>query len=479
MSTPDRGVFLLPTRRRLDKLARFLESAAATGCKTPIVLIVWAEEYRELQKEYNELIIRYNLTLLLTPFDGGAAYKCQYAYEQNRLNKPDQFDWFGFVSDDYVCETPNWDQRLAAQITGWNVVSCDDKWQAPKRIIGAILWSRALIEAVGFLALPNSQHWYWDDVWEVLGRATQCWQCDMSVVVRHANAALSARPVDETTERLALLVKNDALAFDVWKSTQRDAAIRRIENLMSERGVKMQKIDLSAYRLMIASPCMRGWYHRSYTKSLVQTFMALKQWGAHVDWFDLPNASDLVLARSALFSAFQRSSFTHYLSIDDDMGWSAVDIARMLMLNRDFIAAAGPAKSFDRRFACSNMDTFGRPLPINVEPETGVAHLTHVGGAFVMISKNCADRMAASYQDLMFLDANSQECYGVYHPFTLNKRHIGEDYAFCERWRHIGGEIHVLSSVNLQHSGDWTFEGRYDEFVVDQMAKLERESKES
>lgn len=156
MSTPDRGVFLLPTRRRLGKLARFLESAVATGCKTPIVLIVWAEEYRELQKEYNELIIRYNLTLLLTPADGGAAYKCQYAYEQNRLNKPDQFDWFGFVSDDYVCETPNWDQRLAAQITGWNVVSCDDKWQAPKRIIGAILWSRALIEAVGFLALPNS-----------------------------------------------------------------------------------------------------------------------------------------------------------------------------------------------------------------------------------------------------------------------------------------------------------------------------------
>lgn len=474
MSSVDKGLFLLPTRRRLDKLAKFFASYRATGATARGVLIVDGKEYSELCVQYDALLPP-GWDVWTTSKDGGAAYKCQTWLEQTTY----VYDWIGFLSDDYEAKTFEWDKALAAQITGWNVVSSNDEWQAPKRMIGAILWSTDYLHAVGFLAIPGTQHHYWDDVHEIIGKATGCWTVDMDVVVSHRHASLEIKPVDSTTSRLADLIKDDARLFDKWRIEERDKAIERVLKLMGEKGVPIETIDLKGIRLMISTPCSSGKYHRTYVKSLLQTVLALRQYGAHVDWFDHPNSSDLLLARSNLFAAFYRSSFTHWLAIDDDMGWNFMDVVRMIKLDREFIAAAGPSKSEEPRFAVSNQDDFGRALPTQVEGSTRVMHATHVGGAFVMINRSCAEKMVAAYGDLEFLDAQKQSCWGLYHSYIINRRHVGEDFAFSERWRKLGGRIDVLTTVRLQHSGDKTWDGVLFEWMQDKFQEAQARENEN
>lgn len=476
MSTVDKGLFLLPTRRRLDKLAKFFESYRATGATAHGCLIVYQHEYSEFCKEYDELLPP-GWSVWVTYEDGGAARKCQQWWESfGDMPKP---EWVGFLSDDYICETPGWDTKLAEQITGWNVVSCDERWQSPKRLAGAILWSTPLIEAVGFLALPGTQHFHWDDVWEVLGKLTGCWQCDMSVVVEHKHSSLEIKPIDSTTLRLADLVKDDGKIFDEWRITGRDKAMERVLALMVERGVAMEKIDLTGLRIMISTPCGSNRYHRTYVKSLLQTILALKQYGAHVDWFDFPGSSDLPWARANLFATFRRSNFTHWFQPDDDIGWDFMDVVRLLKLDREFIAAAGRAKSDDERYAVASQDEFGHSLPVNIEAATGIMHATHIGGAFVMINQACAEKMVAAYGDLEFLDSNKQSCWGLYHPYVKNRRHIGEDFAFCARWTAIGGRIDVLTTVRLQHSGDKTYEGVLGDWLLNKVLDAQARENEN
>jgi hypothetical protein len=478
MSTVEKGVFLLPTRRRLDKLREFFEAARAAGTTAKIVLIVCKEEYDEFLPAYAALISEFQVRVFLSDLDGGAAYKCQswwewYCKYEHELNP---HEWVGFLSDDYTPVTPEWDRRLAEQIKGWNVVSCDDGWQSPKRLAGAILWSVPLIEAMGFLAIPGTQHHYWDDPWEIVGATTQCWQCDMSVLVRHRHSSLEAKPIDSTTARLAELVKDDGRLFDDWRQNQRDATVERINALMDSMGMKKRKIDLSHIKLLICSPCGSGRYHRTYVKSMLKTFAAFRQYGATVDWHDHPFASDPPFARAMLFGAFWRSSFTHMLQVDDDMEWNFIDLVRMLWLDREFVAAAGPAKVDEPRFAVSSADEFGNPIPPRVEAETNVMHATHVGGAFVLINRSCAEKMVAAYGDLEFLDNSGQSTWGLYHPYVRNRKHVGEDFAFCERWRAIGGRVDVLTDVALGHSGDKTWTGRLSDWMIEKFQEAQEQA---
>jgi len=87
-----------------------------------------------------------------------------------------------------------------------------------------------------------------------------------------------------------------------------------------------------------------------------------------------------------------------------------------------------------------------------------------IGGAFVMITRSCVERMANAYPELAFhMEENSPPEFALYDPLIAEidgKRwRFGEDYSFCWRWRKIGGKIYVLPNVKLQHTGAHCFEG--------------------
>lgn len=214
--------------------------------------------------------------------------------------------------------------------------------------------------------------------------------------------------------------------------------------------------------VQFATPCGDSRYDREYVKSFHNTACVLIELGAKVDWAEFPGCADLPLARSKLFGNFLRSSHTHFMMLDSDMGWSYHDVVRMLLHKKDFIAAAGRKKNEKLEFACNNCDDESNLLPIITDPETGLIECTDVGMAFAMISKECAQKMADAYPDLVFDGDERTLEYDLFHPRIIGtapkRRRLSEDFAFCHRWRAIGGKIHLMPEVVLQHAGRavWT-----------------------
>lgn len=225
--------------------------------------------------------------------------------------------------------------------------------------------------------------------------------------------------------------------------------------------------DLSEFSLLVVVPVYEGKLEAEFYRSLRETEKLLESYGAKVYYLENRHCADIHLARNMLFGAFRRHEFaTHMIMIDSDMDWNPKDVAYMLMLKRDLIAAAGPRKRYPIDFAFQLCDDQSREIPLYHEVETNVAEVSGVGAAFMMISKDCANKMVASYPDLEWDAGENHIEHAVFDPLLINvgreypRRRLSDDYAFCHRWRKIGGKVEVMLDVELGHTGAHRFSGR-------------------
>lgn len=225
------------------------------------------------------------------------------------------------------------------------------------------------------------------------------------------------------------------------------------------------RIDLSPFNLLICIPIGDGKPNDIFNVSLEQTRAMFREYGGDMDVFKVKYVADVAFARSKLLGAFHRDKkFTHMMFIDSDQGWSAVDIAYLLLLNRDFIGAVSCKKVYPLEFAYQLLDDHSKPIPLYHEIETNVAEIPYIGGAFVMLSRNCVDRMVSSYPELAYDMPDNVVEYALFDPIIINvpnapKRRLSEDFAFCHRWSKIGGTVYCKMDVTLQHEGNHVFTG--------------------
>lgn len=455
MIDPQKGAWLLPSRGRPDALRRFFAACDATAATTHgIVICDGNEEYCRIDPPSSWRIWSVPEADCFADAMKSGLSIIRSMYEP---------DWVGWLADDNIPETPNWDTKLVGRLKGWNVVNSDDGWQSRSdtqrgRLHGAVVWSGDLLRAVGYMFPPGLKHMFTDTVWEHLGRETGCWQTDMSVMVRHAHASLTGEE-DETTRRNNSFYADDERVFAEWCRISRARAVERIFALMEEYGSKIALPDLSGHSVMIATPTGSGRYERSYMKAWRATIDLLRDCKVKVDWIEMPYCADLALSRAKLMGTFIRSSYSHLMMIDDDMGWRPWDVVRLLQAKRDFIAAAGPMRQGYPINYCVNFAAGGVQAHSGGELEA-----EKVGGAFVLLSRRCVEQMAAAYPDLEAVTTdNGLPDVFLFDPVFVEsggKRwRFSEDYSFCWRWRQIGGKIYVLPDVPLDHSGPHTFSG--------------------
>lgn len=221
--------------------------------------------------------------------------------------------------------------------------------------------------------------------------------------------------------------------------------------------------DFSGVNLCIATPSHDGKYEGAFMKALHRTAIEIERLGGKCDFFDFPYCADISLARARMFGKFYRSQHTHMITIDADMGWQPEDVVRMILLDREFIAAAGPKKQYPLKFACNFTNDAGQPLPMEEEVQTGVVRVSEVGLAFALIKRSAAEKMVAAYPELAFDVEDGSVDYDLFQPMIENRRRFAEDYGWCRRWAKIGGKIELLSTVRLTHTGSHTFVGALSE----------------
>jgi hypothetical protein len=187
-------------------------------------------------------------------------------------------------------------------------------------------------------------------------------------------------------------------------------------------------------RLCVATPS-RGWLHGEYTAGLLSldTF----------DWLHLPG-SNLPVQRDALTMGFLRSTATHMLCIDSDIGWRAEHVSALLETGKPAISATYCEK------------TATRDLPVRlVDGEEGpVVRAEFVPGGFLLLERSAIERVADSRRHLAYCAPDGSTAISLWEPGIHDGEYDSEDFAFCRFLRSAGVEVWLHREVVVTHYGE-------------------------
>jgi hypothetical protein len=170
------------------------------------------------------------------------------------------------------------------------------------------------------------------------------------------------------------------------------------------------------------------------------------------------NESLIHRARNRILADFLDSACSHLVFIDADIGFSGRDVLRLVAHDKPLVGATYAKKNRHR------YDPAFHALPHGVVV-TGneLVEIQCLPGGFMCISRDTAQRMGGAFRDLWYRDSNrdSTPVLDLFAPYIdrETRNMWSEDYAFCQRWRELGGQVFLDPNIQLTHSGTTVFEG--------------------
>lgn len=195
----------------------------------------------------------------------------------------------------------------------------------------------------------------------------------------------------------------------------------------------------------------------------------------------LGNESLITRARNTLVSMFLNDTdMTHLLFVDADIGFEPRDVIRMIAADKSVVAAMYPIKAYDWKNQVSSssaesreeaaLQYVGSPLPAELAEWDGDFVTGSFGGTGMMlIKREVLEQMIGAYPNLQYLSKHTyprtvqtpKTQYALFESMINPKTgdYLSEDYAFCQRWRDIGGTIWIDTLAKLAHTGQHRFVG--------------------
>ncbi len=242
-------------------------------------------------------------------------------------------------------------------------------------------------------------------------------------------------------------------------------------------------VDLVRLRITLATPCFGGLVTQLYMRSVMELAAIANAAGFQISVELLGHDSLITRSRNALAGRFlEDPRATHLLFVDADIGFEANQVARMLQFNQDVVAGIYPLKLTEWGDGGLERAQNGEPLETaglryvgtpctgtEFQERDGFVTGQYAGTGFMLIRRDALLRMVAAYPELRYnaTPTNAGAC-AESHQYALfdcmidpaTNRYLGEDYAFCQRWRTIGGTVWLDTRSTLTHVGATEFIGR-------------------
>lgn len=235
--------------------------------------------------------------------------------------------------------------------------------------------------------------------------------------------------------------------------------------------------------VVVGTPCFGGVVTQDYTMSLLNLQAAANRLGFDMAVILLGNDALITRGRSALVAKFlDAQNATHLLFVDADITFSTDQVARMLSFNKDFVAGLYPAKIIDWQQLADRAGKTDETLDeaglayvgdpcrgSELKSENGFVTGVYAGTGFQLIKRNVFERMIKAYPETKYKALHafprppqpSDNLYALFDCMIDQETgvYLSEDYAFCRRWRAIGGEIWLDMQSKLTHTGSFSFRG--------------------
>lgn len=246
--------------------------------------------------------------------------------------------------------------------------------------------------------------------------------------------------------------------------------------------------------LMIGTPCYNGTVTIDYMLSMLQLKDVLNREKIPFKLLTPAHESLVTRARNAIANAFLRQpDCTHLFFIDADVAFPAELVPRLLAADKDVVCGVYPVKGLrlDRVMAqppgtspavaeAASLDYAVKFAPGSRAEASGLVEVEYAATGFMCIKRQVLERMAAAMPQLRYryayVNEAAAENYAFFDtaidPDTLD--YLPEDYAFCKRWRDLGGHIHASLLGRLSHVGSRVYAGEFATYLAGKGARNHR-----
>jgi hypothetical protein len=160
---------------------------------------------------------------------------------------------------------------------------------------------------------------------------------------------------------------------------------------------------------------------------------------------------------------------THILFIDSDVKFDPTAVLRILERQEELVCGIYPWK------------TEAGGFPVQIETIDGVPRGKADGlilakfcpTGFMRIKRESFDRMEDAYPELKYEDSvlriDDLTLNGAVDFFGMGvfgRRFTTEDFAFCQRWRDLGGQLWVLPDIDFEHIGQKAYKANYHRYLL-------------
>jgi hypothetical protein len=230
-----------------------------------------------------------------------------------------------------------------------------------------------------------------------------------------------------------------------------------------------------------------------YTQSLLE--LQKECWRKKIGVrFHLMKSSLITQGRNMCVSAFLESDSTHLLFIDSDISFNAGAAERLVACDKDIISIPYPLKDMNwdkalKLFGEGRLKTakdirnkafyrYPMKVPDNnaIRIKDGIIEVTHSPTGFMLIKRKVFTKMIKKYPHLRIdqdqvINGKNERLPHMWNFFDTQfdqEKHtyLGEDFAFCKRWKDIGGKCYAWIFDYITHVGEHQYTGRFADELI-------------
>jgi len=243
--------------------------------------------------------------------------------------------------------------------------------------------------------------------------------------------------------------------------------------------------------LVIGTPCYGGVVTVPYMLSMLSLKDVLNREKIPFRLLTPANESLITRARNSIVGAFLGDTqATHLLFIDADIEFVPQMVPRLLAADKDVVCGVYPVKGLclDRVMAqpagtpppvaeAASLDYAVKVKPGSRMDAAGFLEVEYAATGFMLIRRAVFTRMMDAYPQLAYKYAYTN--VGTTENFAFfdtaidpeTRDYLPEDYAFCKRWRDIGGKVYVSVFGKFTHVGARAYAGDFAAYLARRGAK--------
>jgi hypothetical protein len=208
-------------------------------------------------------------------------------------------------------------------------------------------------------------------------------------------------------------------------------------------------------KIHFCTPCYGGQITEICFSSYLQWSIAAIQNNIEFSVDTLSNESNVNRARNSCAAIFLKSSGTHLMFVDADIGWQPDYIVKLINADKDVVAGVYPQKTLPIKHVLNTID--------NGEQDGNLIEVGTIGTGFMLIKRQVFQGLieagATPYKDDIGLGPECDKFQYDFFNCTVdsNGRYLTEDWSFCRSVRKIGKKVWADLSIDLYHAGTFRF----------------------